>query len=258
MKQENLVQVLIPVYKSDISVLEERSLRQVYAILGEVFPMVIVKPESLNVDLWIEKYPKLTAVSFPNACFDGVAAYNRLMLSAAFYERFSSAEYILIHQLDAWIFRNELEQWCVEGYDYIGAPWLKKPAYNLPVVSQIMRLCYLFDKFRGRPNKQDLYNKVGNGGLSLRKVQSHIRVANERASEINRFVSQKRSHLFNEDVFWASVPEFSYPDVNKSLRFSFDKYPRLSLKLTGGVLPFGCHGWYSRKMRRFWRDVIGF
>ena len=48
-----------------------------------------------------------------------------LMLSPFFYESFLDFKYVLIHQLDVFIFKDELNYWCNQNYDYIGAPWFK-------------------------------------------------------------------------------------------------------------------------------------
>lgn len=47
------------------------------------------------------------------------------MLTKEFYLRFRQWEYLLIYQLDAYVFQDELMDWCNKGYDYIGAPFLK-------------------------------------------------------------------------------------------------------------------------------------
>jgi hypothetical protein len=181
------------------------------------------------------------------------------MLSSEFYRRFHDSEYILIYQLDSFVFRDELSLWCAKGYDYTGAPWLKKTIYTLPIISTLNKLFFRYDRFRNKKSKQSLYNKVGNGGFSLRKIEAFQKATIVYDSKIKDYLQQKRSHLYNEDVFWATeVPEFSYPSVTEALLFSFDKYPNYSFHLTNKRLPFGCHGWYKRKMKRFWKPVIGF
>jgi len=66
-------------------------------------------------------------------------------------------------------------------------------------------------------------------------------------------------HLYNEDVFWATVPDFNYPSVSEALTFAFDKYPAYCYSLTNRQLPFACHAWYKRKkMKHFWQPIIGF
>ena len=63
-------------------------------------------------------------------------------------------KYILIYQLDAWVFSDQLDFWIEQGYDFIGAP--------------------LFEGF----HKGNSINFVRglNGGLSLRSIQTSIRL----------------------------------------------------------------------------------
>ena len=48
-----------------------------------------------------------------------------MLLTADFYRRFTDYEYILIHQLDVFLFEDKLLEFCDMGYDYIGAPYPK-------------------------------------------------------------------------------------------------------------------------------------
>jgi hypothetical protein len=249
-----LVKIVIPIYKSALDQYEYQSLDQCVKILCD-YPVTFVKPQSLNISFLKDKYPQIEDVSFDDNYFKGISGYNRLMLSGDFYRAFSDFEYILIYQLDAYVFRDELKQWCEKGYDYIGAPWLKRPLYNLPLISSYMKWKKENDGRKNKPNKQMLYNKVGNGGLSLRKVASHYNSISKYGKEIDFYLAQPRSHFYNEDVFWATVPDFSYPDAMEAVYFAFDKYPAYCYKLTGGKLPFGCHSWYKRKMKGFWKKI---
>ena len=38
-----------------------------------------------------------------------------------FYERFNWADYLLIHELNSWIVKDELKYWCNQGYDFLKA-----------------------------------------------------------------------------------------------------------------------------------------
>lgn len=252
------VAVIIPIYKKHLSHFEIVSLRQAYSILS-TYKIVVVKPLSLDLDFMLEEYPALNFISFDDFFFQGIQGYNHLMLSSAFYEEFLSYNYILIYQLDAYVFKDELTEWCNKGFDYIGAPWLKKPIYKLPVIKQFMNFVHWHKLLRSRPSKQSFYNKIGNGGLSLRKVKSHYQAILANQEKISNYLSQKRSHFYNEDVFWGTeIPEFKYPAPLEALKFSFDKYPALCYKLNNKQLPFGCHAWYKRKMKKFWKPIIGF
>ena len=254
--KRSLVEVVIPIYKENLSVLELKSLQQAYNILNK-YPLIIIKPKSLDLSELLKRFPLLKTKTFDDHYFNKISGYNTLMLSEVFYSGFLHTKYILIYQLDAYVFKDELIHWCEKGYDYIGAPWLKKPIYNLPIISGIMKLCRIYDKHKGVKNKQELYNKIGNGGFSLRKVNSHYETVIKEQEHIRLFLQQKH-HLYNEDVFWATVSSFNYPEATEAVGFAFDKYPSLCYKLNNKTLPFGCHGWYKRKMKSFWKPVIGF
>lgn len=251
------VKVLIPIYKAALTDLEMRSLEQACRILAQ-YPLIVVKPHTLDISELLTIFPQLTCETFDDTYFKGIPGYNKLMLSGEFYERFLDTEYILIHQLDAYVFRDELTEWCKKGYDYIGAPWLKKPIYSYPFISTFMKISQIYCHIRKKPSKQFLYNKIGNGGFSLRKVEKHYKAIELYNKDINFFLRQKHSHLYNEDVFWSTVPDFSYPDPIEALGFAFDKYPAYCFRLNQEKLPFGCHAWYKRKMKNFWKPIINF
>jgi hypothetical protein len=253
---ETRVKVVIPVYKPCLSSLEYRSLRQACGVLGG-YPLVLVKPASLDVSYLLREYPAFEVMSFSDEYFRSISSYNRLMLSSEFYASFAEVCYILIYQLDAYVFRDELSYWCDCGYDYIGAPWLERPVYSWYMLPNAVRLLPEFMRGVGWRDKRMLYDKVGNGGLSLRRVSVHLESIALYGDRISFIVRQRRYHLYNEDVFWSTLPAFRYPSVSEALRFSFDKYPRYCYELTNHRLPFGCHGWYSRKMKRFWKPIIG-
>lgn len=249
--------VIIPVYKSELSDFDRQSICQTCKVLGN-HTLVIIHPEGLDISNYTKEFPMLKSKVFKKEYFQGIMGYNRLMLSTDFYGAFLDYKYILICQTDAYIFRDELHSWCEKGYDYVGAPWLRKRSYNLPVLKQLMSLSLWWKHLNGKRSKQDLYNKIGNGGLSLRKTQSHYDVTinqRELIKEYTRF--EKKRHLYNEDVFWALEPEnFKYPSPEEALMFSFDKYPAMCYEITNNKLPMGCHAWYKRKMKHFWRKCI--
>jgi hypothetical protein len=184
------------------------------------------------------------------------------MLSEIFYKSFTDYQYILIHQLDAFVFEDQLKLWISKDYDYIGAPWIKRAVYDLPIIKQLMSLESLLKETLNLPDRQKLFNKVGNGGLSLRKVSSHYNATIECRNIIADFNKKRRYHLYNEDVFWSVMVnkylknKFSYPGHIEALSFSFDKHPSYCYQLNNNKLPFGCHGWSKKKMLPFWEKII--
>ena len=179
-----------------------------------------------------------------------------MMLSREFYERFDSVEYILICQTDAWVFCDQLEEWCRRGYDYVGAPWPKRKIYERWPVRLWLKWRKAWVGSRHPLMRQDYFNQVGNGGLSLRRVEAFIR-ASERYAETIRLFKERRGTTYNEDWFWALIPtEFRYPTFEKALGFSFDSNPRTCYHLSKHKLPFGCHGWFKKRHIEFWAPII--
>jgi hypothetical protein len=130
---------------------EEISLASIRKYLSG-YGISFAAPESLDLSK-IQRYGE-SAERFPDEFFSGIDGYNRLLKSSLFYNRFESYEYILIAQLDCLIFSSNLEKWISHGWDYLAAPWFKGFSEN---------------------HAAGLW-RVGNGGLSLRRVPSYLRV----------------------------------------------------------------------------------
>ena len=211
------VAVVIPVYKAEINEFEKISLTQCRRVLGK-YPLIFVAPEGAN-------FPYFAAgdkvAHFPPQFFQNTQTYSALMMSPFFYDAFKDYDYILIYQLDAFVFRDELEYFCSLGYDYIGAPW---PYYE-------------------RRNFVDLRNvRIGNGGFCLRNVKAHYNLLTKQSDSVRHMMGQAEDTFFaycgaKEDI------NFSVPPLDIAARFSVEYLLKHSLKNIGGKLPFGCHGW---------------
>lgn len=253
------VTIVIPAYKSELNQYEEISLRAAADRLGN-YPVTFVIPAGLDVSRMKEIMPSAKVEEFSAAYFQGIAGYNRLMMSEEFYSRFTCYRYILIYQLDAYVFSDKLDEWCDKGYDYVGAPWLLRPIYNNPLLKVGSKIKHGFRNIMRLPDARATWWRVGNGGLSLRKVESHLNAVKNLRPVIDRFL-EHRNHLYNEDVFFSIEVNrhgvgFIYPDWQEALDFAFDKYPALCFRLNGNRLPFGCHAWQKRRMRKFWFPII--
>jgi hypothetical protein len=200
-------------------------------------------------------------ISFDNKFFKSTNTYNTLLKSLFFYEKIKKYDYLLIAQTDSLVFRDELSKWADYGYSYIGAPWFKgmdKPTNDYQLIA------------------------VGNGGFSLRNIKDCILFLNFYTSSkcnVNQLISNSFSSwkifikyikLFfyklnilsqlNEDIFWGILaPElstnFTVPEPDKALNFSFEVAPEKMYELSGYTLPFGCHAW-EKYNRKFWLNVL--
>jgi hypothetical protein len=236
--------VLLPVYRPQPTPDELVALRRCVAVLGR-HPLVLVAPAGLDLAPYT-RHGAFGEERFDPAFFAGIASYNRLLLSAEFYARFQAHDYILVHQLDAFVFADRLDAWCAAGYDYVGAPWVGRSLWRVALhVSRSWP--------PSRPRLRGLRDAVGNGGFSLRRVSSHLAC-------LERFAAKARSWRINEDYFWSlyapgrGLP-FRIPPTQAALGFAFETRPAACLARTRGALPFGCHGW-DRHDRAFWRPIF--
>ena len=228
------VAVVIPVYKNELSSHETASLKNAMITLRE-YPIYLVSPGKLRND---KARAHLDTKYFKDKYFEGIEGYNKLLLNTEFYQSFSDYEYILIHQLDAWVFEDQLRHWCDQGYSYIGAPWIEKPPIDTKPIFDLTRF---------------MINRVGNGGFSLRHIDRHISI-------LDRYRSLTRFFKKNEDLFWSLVApkldkNFLVPSIEEAIGFAFELNPAKAFVMNHHQLPFGCHAW-QKYDRTFWSRYI--
>jgi hypothetical protein len=252
----NKAAIVIPFYKNSLTSDEKISLSQGLHIL-DGHPIIAIKPQFLDLS-FLNDIKFNQVISFENKYFQDIHGYNQLMLSPMFYKEFLPYKYILIYQLDAFVFSDQLQYWCDQNYDYIGAPWL------YPENNAVLHLINTFKSFlfgtlnwqiKGVPKKKQFYNKVGNGGFSLRKVQKFYDMS-IKFSELAAQYLAKQKHEFNEDIFWSiainrTKNNLHIPKYKTALKFAFETLPERAYNLNHHELPFGCHAW--EKELDFWK-----
>lgn len=248
--------ILIPVYKSKITSDEIISLKACLNVLGS-HDIIFVAPNSLNLDAYVSICKSDIRVErFDDYYFDSISGYNSLLLSSSFYQRFLDYDYMLIYQLDCYVFRDELEYWTGLGYDYIGAPWLLYGYDSMSVFEKLQfELRRLTSSMLGHFNKMHISFRVGNGGFSLRKTRilyEHLNYS--RNKNLQKFMSDDSSSLFNEDVYWSLSNKIRKPNYRLGCRFSLESFPEKGIRINNGELPFGCHAW--KKELEFWSKYI--
>jgi len=279
--------VVIPIYKDNPSPTECASIRQTFRILGK-HDIVFVT----HKDCVLDEYKKIVDSDegmmrtefFNKGYFDSTAHYSDLCFSEEFYLRFKDYEYMLICQTDAWVFRDELDYWCKQGYDYIGAP-IYFP-YN-------------------ETHFTDIFFGVGNGGFCLRKISHCLKIVRhdrnktllkplalvrmywyyfryneaftknifKRISLIGKMLAKClgfsntaqffiRNHV-NEDMLfgtWATqswgLEDCNIPDELTAARFSMELNAPKLYKRLGNKLPFGCHAFEKWNYNDFWKEHV--
>ncbi|XWW46460.1 hypothetical protein JYG30_03075 [Fibrella sp. USSR17] len=259
--------IVIPVYKATLTPYETVALTQCIRVLGH-YPIIFAKPDTLDLTPILQTIPHAVETrSFSDAYFTSVQSYNRLMLSTTFYEAFTDFNYMLIHQLDAFVFRDELASWCQRGYDYVGAPWLRDCDFKSPwderwfnAKKQVALWLNLRKADGITPREITTLNGVGNGGLSLRHVAHSLATLHRMRSKLATYETVAM-HQFNEDVFWGVEvnrywPQLNVPDFRTAMQFAVEFFPERAISVyNNGKLPFGCHAWDIHGTD-YWRPIF--
>jgi len=271
LNNSNLITVIIPIYRNSLSKIEQWAVERNLRILDPSRDICVVCPENLDLaplnDLFGFSQGRCRVERFSPLFFEGRKGYNHLMLSREFYSRFSSSRYILICQTDVALFYDKLDYWCSLGYDYIGAPWL--PAIEDVEGKNILRrtiykLRRAYAKFIGGFHPIMLKYKVGNGGLSLRCVESMLRVINNNEQKLQTIANNSDKTQNFEDVVWSfQVKELfneslRIPDATTAAHFAIESHPEMALRLTHDELPMGTHAFYRHRNRSFWKKYLDF
>jgi len=246
------VAVVIPIYKNKLESFEEMALEQCLRVLNK-HRIFVVKPNSLELTI-LDDSELISYISFEDQYFESRHGYNKLMLWEGFYEKFLRFQYILIYQLDAFVFNDRLLEWCDKGYDYIGAPWLRPNKYIdifKALKSRMLIAVHTWFNIKQRdtdlPTDIQFENKVGNGGLSLRRVEKFYQACKRYKASLVKYLD-RAEHYFNEDVWWGielnrKSSFLKIPGYKTAIFFSFENEPERAWELTRGELPFGCHAW---------------
>jgi hypothetical protein len=233
LSQKQKVCISIPIYKQIPDPVEESSLLQCLNILGN-YPISFICPQhfddSYYLPIFSHRASKFFRVDFSDFNFTSVDAYSALLLTNDFYQQYRDYEYLLIYQLDSWVFRDELAYWCAQGYDYVGAPW--------------------FEGYSDAGPNAKFISPSGNGGFSLRKTAAFLHV-----TSLKNFSDCTE----NEDVviveyFPKFMSNFKIAPVDVAMLFSLEAQPRRLFGLTG-KLPFGCHA-FEKYDFDFFKDHI--
>ncbi len=234
--------VLIPIYRSFLDEHESFALgHSLRNLRGR--DVRFIAPLGMDVSLYQSSYPEVRIEYFEARCFASIQEYNRLLLSGAFYERFRPAEFLLILQTDAIILKDDLDFWMSRPFDYIGAPW--PGGHDLKIE---------IPPFDGKFARQ-VKAFVGNGGLSLRRINACIDLLEEFPVALQVFLQTGSS----EDLFFAFMgllsKRFVLPNEMTASLFSLELAPEDYYTLNSNTLPMGVHAW-RKYAPQFWEQIL--
>ena len=216
--------VVIPAYRQDPKFLEKESLKQVVTILGSKYELVLVCPTALNIDT----YNKIADYDFSvlrcnSDFFKSQKTYSDLCEMWQFYNAFSEYEFMLIYQLDAWIFEDKIDYFIEKGYDYIGAPHLI--------------------------TNEKMLGENGNGGFCLRRIKPFLEVTKK--TDFTKHTRWLEDCAFTKEL----KDNFNLAPIELCREFSFQEIPHVQYERNGNRLPMGCHA-FMRFNEAFWKQHI--
>jgi glycosyltransferase involved in cell wall biosynthesis len=212
--ENNSCIIVVPIYNVEPNSIEIASLKQVVKMLGDNYRICLVAPDMMDIRKYFNEADYDFDILYLNSSFfESKMTYNELCQRAEFYECFKEFKYMLIYQLDAFVFSNRLQYFIEKDYDYIGAPHM------------------VHENDFDEAFKETNYT-IGNGGFSLRKISKFIDICR----------NNKMNYNIYEDVFFSKY--YSYllklPPLSVGFDFSIQEEKEKNISKLGH-LPFGCH-----------------
>lgn len=244
------VAIIIPIYKFNLSEAELVSIYRAKLIYSkrDIYFLLPNKFKNFKFDFISEINENIIYVA--DYYLSGIIGYNRLLFDINFYKKFINFSYILICQIDVFVFKDDLDFWMSKNYSNIGAPILDLKFHDIK------------------------YKKGNNGGFCLRSVNCCISILSKKKIQFctlgalwkcentvimkiyrviyNGLIFNYRKKPFlpvlNEDIFWSAiVPSmyscFKIPTLNESIKFAFDSNPRYFFYLNNNQIPSAIHAW---------------
>lgn len=255
--------VVVPIYLPTLSATDAIALKQCLKVLSR-YDIVVIKPRSLDIAQIALEYGLKRIAEFPDECFSSLRGYNKLVLSEEFYRFFKDYSYMLIYQLDAYVFKDELLLWAEKGYDYIGAPWIPMREKYLSAGKRLsLSIRRNFWKWFDR-KKLHLYRyhyyQVGNGGFSLRRIDKMLQITACYREVIDRELADDKPFLPEDLFLYADLNKRGYqlkrPPYRIAMKFSMELSPWWTFRKNNYQLPFGCHNWMHEQTYPFWSEFI--
>lgn len=217
--------ITIPVYKEKPNTIELASLKQCVTILGEKYEILIFCPDGIDLSKYKEESKYDFSVLYcDKRYFKSQKTYSDLCETWQFYDLLSDYEYMLIYQLDAWVFEDKLDYFEDMNYDYIGAIHLIG--------------------YRGGTGEN------GNGGFCLRKTKKFRDVCKK--TDFNKIpAGQLEDCAFTQRL----KSNFNLAPLDVCRKFSIQEKADIQFKKNGNKLPMGCHG-FKKFGWRFWQNYI--
>lgn len=206
---KELVSVIIPVLDPDLSPTQERILHHCLEALHS-YPIVFITFEKADLSIIKDHQKDIDVIYFPKEYFQSRQTLAKLFLMEDFYHQFSWANFLLIHELNSWIIKDELYHWCKQGYDYLKAgPVTQRQSSAEGFFNSITRIAGL-----NHTQKQVLGNSFQDNGLYLCLVERMITTLKSKQKTAYHY--RHNDSLPNRDaLFWEIEANRFWPNLRK-------------------------------------------
>lgn len=206
---KELVSVLIPILNAELTLHEEKVLHHSLKALAR-YPVILFTYEGADLSAIKTDHERVEVLTFKSKYFQSREALSNLFLMEDFYTRFTWSDFVLIHELNSWIVKDEIHYWCKQGYDYLHAnPVLDKSVFKSDSINDFSRILGLNEK-----EKISLGQSFDNNGLKLCNIQRMIKALSSRKKEAHYY--RQLENLPNKDsVFWEIEANRFWPSLRK-------------------------------------------
>jgi len=192
--------------------------------------VVLIAPAGLDLTDYFALLGRRPAYRFDPRFFRSRDSYNSLIVHEPLYRQLWRWEYHLIHQTDAFVIEDQLDEWVAKGYDYVGAPF-----------------------WAGDGTMKHLgMTSVGNGGFSLRRTEPMLRalvdahrLRNRTFARIPRTPAKRlndvRAGRLTEERYWSAHTLKRVAPIEEGMKFAFEMGLEYLRDFYEAVTPFGCH-----------------
>jgi hypothetical protein len=206
---KELVSVLIPILNPELTVLEEMVLSHCLEALAK-YPVILFTYEGADLSGIETNHERLEVLTFKPKYFESRDTLSNLLLMEDFYNRFTWSTFVLIHELNSWIVKDEIYYWCKQGYDYLHAnPVTEISASKNGIFNDFSRILGLNDE-----QKKSAGKDFEDDGLKLCHVQRMISTLAAKKKESHLY--RQRSDFENKDsLFWELEANRLWPHLRK-------------------------------------------
>jgi hypothetical protein len=263
--------IVIPVHSATPSYYELISFKQCFEVLNE-HPIYVLAPAELDLSRYHQVVNEFELINVSKKWMSSRLHYNKLKLSHFFYEYFQDYEFMLTYELDAFIFKDDLDYWCSKEYDYIGAPWFEdndpkqnkiygpgNSGFSLRRISAIkegIRHIHLFAPRYETVKKQVFFQKYKSAIMDVILAISSLRslfYRENRSIQDADFMIEEDTVIVNQMP--ARLKNFKLAPIDDAYKFSFEVGPEVLFNLNQNCLPTGCHAWWRYNLN-FWKPYI--